>query len=595
MRVRLLAAFGLCLLLALAPHGAGAQPQPPADTPREDALTPPPPPPSLDATGSRGPSQYMAGHVAVQVILPESSAGAESWSQGQIDQIRDQIQAALDWWVERLPEAHLHFTLRLQVAPTAYEPIDYGLASEGLWIGDVLRRLGFSGSSYFDQVYAADNALRASVGSDWATTIFVVNSENNTGSTFPDGRFAYAYINGPFMVLTSDVGAYGASRMAPVVAHELGHIFGALDQYATALVSCSQTSGYLNVPTTNSQYNNCGTHVPSIMIETLGAFSRGEIDPAALAQLGYRDSDGDGLIDPLDTTPQVTLSPPLVSADDNRPILSGQSTDLPFLSPIQQSVSVNRISAIEYRVDGGIWLPVSAADGAFDSAAEPFATTLPLYDGKYVVEARACNSVGNCSPVAGRTVTVSQVGPQPDYRPGLPAFSASTTVQIQLGAPATTQAVQISNDLSFADAAWQPYQDRLPFSLRPADGAQRVYVRYRDAAGRVSLPFALPITLDTTPPDGQVLRDPQRPQRLIVQAHDDGTGVVAIGLQVNEELPLWMPYQADIDLSGLSSLAATPNPADVHVRVLFRDAAGNTSAPYTITDTYVVNLPLIIR
>ncbi|NNJ11528.1 hypothetical protein EKD04_014420 [Chloroflexales bacterium ZM16-3] len=592
MRTHLLvAALGICVMLVLAPNGAGAQTPPPVIAPQEDALTPPPPPPSLSDADNRGPSQYMAGRVAVQVLLPQSDNPAHAWSQPQITQIHDQIQAALDWWVARLPLARLSFTVRLQVVPITYEPMSYGLVDEGRWIGDVLSRLGYTGSSYFSQAYAADRALRDELGADWVTTIFVANSSGASGGTFPDGRFAYAYINGPFMVLTSDVGGYGAARMAPVVAHELGHIFGALDQYAAARVSCAQESGYLSVPTTNSQYNSCGTNLPSIMLEILGSFSNGQIDPSAMAQVGYRDSDSDGLIDPLDTTTELNLAPMLTPEPGARPLLSGQSRDVAFPSPSNQDVSINQISAVEYRVDGGIWLPTKAADGSFDSGDEDFSTTLPLYDGEYLVEVRARNSAGVESPLSSGHVTVSQVGPQPSYYPSLPPFTAHAEILVRLDAPDGTQSVQISADLGFGAAAWQRYSPELSFSLDGRDGVQTVYVRYRDAAGLVSLPIALDVVLDTTPPDGSAARDPQNSTRLILKAHDDGTGVAEVGIELGGSDPLWMTYQADISLSGLAGLTAdTPS-----MRVLFRDAAGNTSLPYTVTSDYAVFLPLVVR
>ena len=93
---------------------------------------------------------------------------------------------------------------------------------------------------------------------------------------FRSGHFAYAYINGPFLVITSDAGPYGTHELSQVVAHEFGHIFGALDQYAAAGVPCAQQSGYLAIPTSNSQWNNCGTKNISIMLEPLSAYLPGD-------------------------------------------------------------------------------------------------------------------------------------------------------------------------------------------------------------------------------------------------------------------------------------------------------------------------------
>lgn len=595
MRARLFAIFLVsCLLVICAPQSAGAQSEPPVAVPLEDALTPPPPSALLAVSDNRGPSQYMAGHVAVRLVLPESTGTMQNWSQAQIDQIRSQVQTGLDWWAARLPGAQLRFTVRLQVASTTYEPITYGLASEGLWISDSLRGLGFTTGSYFDQAYASDRALRDELGADWATTIFVANSQGRSGGTFTDGYFAYAYVHGPFMVLTSDVGGYGASRMAQVVSHEIGHIFGALDQYAAARVSCTRTSGYLNTPTSNSQYNNCGTGLPSIMIEVINSFTNGSVDPSALFQLGYRDSDGDGLIDPLDTAPSLSLSSIASPATGARPVVSGQSYDIPFPSPYQQPVSINRISAVEYRVNAGLWLTTTAADGAFDSADELFTAELPLYDGQYLIELRARNSVGATSPIITRTVTVSQVGAPPDYHPSLPAFSAQPLVRVQLGAPAATQAIQISKDLSFADITWLPYSSEQMVDLGLQEGERTIYLRYRDAAGRDSLPISLTATIDTTPPTGMATLDPAHPSRLILSVADSGAGVTEVGLQISGGATIWLPFQPVIDLSSLSGLAAAPGQLEaLDLRVLFRDAAGNTSPPYIATSS-VVYLPMII-
>jgi hypothetical protein len=596
MRGRLFAAaLAVCLLFVLAPQAVGARPQLPLTEPHDDALIAPPPALTLESTDGRGLSQYMAGRVAVQVILPESAGSTQNWSQDQINQIRSQIQSALDWWVARLPLANLSFSVRLRVVPTAYEPITYGLAGEGIWISDTLTSLGYTGSSYFDQAYAADQALRDELDADWATTIFVANSQGRAGGAFADGYFAYAYINGPFMVVTSDAGAYGPNRMGPVVAHELAHIFGALDQYASAQVTCTRTSGYLNTPTTNSQYNSCGTQLPSIMIELLSSFSNGSVDPSALAQLGYRDSDGDGLIDPLDITLDLSLNSISTPAPGARPQISGQARDIPFPSPFQQPVSLGWVSAVEYRVNGGAWLPTTALDGAFDGGDEPFAVTLPLYDGQYLVEVRTRTNSG-AEVVKSLTVSVSQVGPQPAYHHSLPAFTSQVQVQVQLDAPSSTQAVELSSDPSFDDATWQPYSSLLPFSLADQDGLQTVYVRYRDAAGLESLPSPLAVTLDTTAPDGSASYDPQDADQLILHAHDAGSGLAEVGLQIGDSAPLWLPYQPDIDLGSFIGLAVAPEQLDqIEVHVLFRDVVGNTSSPYLVVSSYMVYLPTVIR
>jgi hypothetical protein len=79
--------------------------------------------------------------------------------------------------------------------------------------------------------------IRKSWGMDWAFIIFVVDSYNDAQGAYADAtgfgwkRYAYAYLNGPYLVVTYDNDGWGIDRMDRVVAHETGHIFGATDEY----------------------------------------------------------------------------------------------------------------------------------------------------------------------------------------------------------------------------------------------------------------------------------------------------------------------------------------------------------------------------
>jgi hypothetical protein len=386
-------------------------------------------------------------------------------------------------------------------------------------------------------------------------------------------------------VLTSDAGVYGAQRLAAVAAHELGHTFGALDQYAAARVACDQRSGYLDTPTTNSQYGLCGAGAPSIMLEPIGAFAAGQVDKSALHQLGYRDSDGDLLIDPLDTEPALALSEGALAASSGRPVLEGRASDQPLPSAYQVDVTLNHVATVEYRVDGGPWVPAAAVDGAFDSPEEQFTAEMPLYDGSYTVELRAINSAGGASAPVARRVGVSGVGPRPAYGVAAPALVNRADVTLALQAPAEA-AVQVSDDIGFHDAPWQPVTAELRHTL-PGDGAHTLYVRFRDEAGLVSLPYAAGVTVDTIAPHGRAMRDPGDLARLLLSAGDAGSGVEAVALHVGDAGPLWMPYATTVELA--------PVPADQAVGVQFRDAAGNLSPLYAAAAGYTVALPMLTR
>lgn len=517
MRTNLLLSLLLCLVLApISILQAAPNTEPNLPLPADDVLLAPAPASLAFAVDGeqdlRLPSQYLAGRVAVRVVLPESTGeldrSSEDWTETQIEQVMVEVRAALDWWRERLPAARLEFDVVVQVVPTRYEPIRYGLAQEGLWIGDVLRALGYTSNNYFEQAFQAAYDLRDQRGADWATTIFIVNSARDDGY-LADGRFAYAYLHGPFSVITSDGGPYTTQWLRAVIAHEFAHLFGALDQYSAAGVRCDQRSGYLFTPTTNSMFNNCGTNEPSIMRELINSFINGAVDSSARAQLGYRDSDGDGIIDVLDTIPSLTLT--TVSQEPGRrPLVDLVAWDVPYPSPVQPDATINPITAIEYRVDQSDWQFVAPVDGTYNSVREIAQIELPLYDGEYVVEFRALNLAGNASAMITQTVTVSGLGPAPEYRLPEPAYLDGQRLIIHAQAPVATQAVEISARRDFANALRLPYApeialplDNAPSLTANTDVMTTMYVRFIDSAGLPSLAYAVPI--ETPPAQHHVL------------------------------------------------------------------------------------------
>jgi hypothetical protein len=534
------------------------------------------------------PSAYMAGRVAVQALFIESDGSYEAstanWSPAQVNAVRDQIAAALAWWRARLPNARLTFDLTVKVVASGYEPIGHTLGQEGQWIGDTLTRLGVPGANYFEQSYQSADNLRQERGTDWATTIFVANSNGVPGGRFADNLFAYAYVSGPFMVITSDAGPYGLSQMSTVVAHELGHIFGALDQYASAGTPCTQRSGYLSFPTTNSQASNCGTHDPSIMLEPITAYVSNLVDTSALGQLGYQDNDGDTVPDPLDTIPalQIQLAQPPAG---QRPVVSGSVADQPFPSPAGDPVTINGIARLEYRINGGSWFTLPAADGRFDETAEEINATLPLYDGSYSIQLRAANTSGGVSQVLTKDVVVAGVGTAPAYTVAVPEMTSSDTIAVSLGAPAGTS-VQLSRDPLFGGARWLPVEPTLPIGLADGDGSHTIYVRFRDPSGMDSVPFACDVLLDSQPPTGRAIRHDESSPWLEIQAQDNGSGLAAFQLLNGSGIAeAWQPFQSNVPL---------PSPDD-EVNVRLRDGAGNVSAPLAISSAGLMFLPIVTR
>ncbi len=382
-------------------------------------------------------SEYMLGKVAVGVVMPQCDGSidrcTESWNSSMMDQVYNQVVAGMNWWSNRMGGRVTFAYDQRRAAPTGYEPINHPQSDESLWIGDTLARMGFSGSNYFEQAYAYANWLRQNKQTDWAFIVIVANSANNTSGTFSNGYFAYAYIPGPFLVVTYDNDGYGIPNMGSVVAHETGHIFGALDQYAGAGVPCGTVSGYLQIQNQNSQLS-CQSNQDSIMRGGISPYVNNQADPFAQGQMGYRVTAANGLPDPINTKPAVVLGTVPTSAAGSVTV-SGTAFDQPYNPPNGDSISINNITAVQYRVNGGAWQNAAPADGSatFNKVSQNFTVTTALALGANQIEIRAVNRVNNTSDSV--TVTVNSTsggtttGPTPTPVPptALPATAVPPT------------------------------------------------------------------------------------------------------------------------------------------------------------------------
>jgi hypothetical protein len=124
-------------------------------------------------------------------------------------------------------------------------------------------------------------------------------------------------------------------------------------------------------------------------------YTANAIDPYARGQVGWQDSDADGLFDPVDTIPEMTITS--TAQLENQWTVTGRAVDRPFPSPLRPAATINEVR-VEYRLDGGDWTTATPADGAFDSPEESFSLTLePAASGNHHLDVRARNSVGNTS------------------------------------------------------------------------------------------------------------------------------------------------------------------------------------------------------
>jgi len=354
-------------------------------------------------------SEFMIGKVAVGIILPESAGANENWSSARQDTVIQKITAGCNWWATMGTNAHLTFYYDVhRSVPTRYEPIELASSQDSLWISEVLSNMGYSGADTIVQNDNYLNAVRSQLGTDWAFSYFVVDDLNDANSAFSDGFFAYTYVGGPRTVMTYNNGGWNIANMDLVAAHEMGHIFWAADEYCQVGYSCCDFNsyGYLNIPNSNCAYNNPAS-VDCMMLDNspvaLCAFSR--------QQIGWKDSNSNGLYDPADTT--VALSFDTASSGPTF-VFSGVAADQACPSPTHTPCTINKITNVWFRLDQAAWQLAAPADGAFNSSEEAFGFTVgPLAFGTHVVDVLAANSVGKTTTGSWSVTNTDATRPNP--------------------------------------------------------------------------------------------------------------------------------------------------------------------------------------
>lgn len=300
-------------------------------------------------------SRYMAGDIAVGIFFTPGTA--DNWTPEEIDNSFSRICDILNQFIHEEPNANISFTFIKEID-------EWGMP----------KAPPTDTTARFDYV----NNLRNTYNTAWAFMIDVKKGYAHPITTRPCIRIGSYYIS------------------EGTLHHETMHLFGAADQYAST--GPTARYGYLNVVNANSEYNNgkgyfggAGEGAPDLMNHggPIGVYSRG--------QIGWRDSDGDGILDPLDTYPDTKIN----SKTGTNPFsYSGSAEDKACLNETKASyhnnITINSISKVEYRINGSAWQKAIPTDGTFDYAYEDFTFATPaLKDGVYTIEVRSTNSVGN--------------------------------------------------------------------------------------------------------------------------------------------------------------------------------------------------------
>lgn len=323
-------------------------------------------------------SEFMLGDVMVTVVLVESDgsidANQEDWTSSEIETVKGEIMDGAQWWKDTLatqfPDSphtldfQFDFTFADNPLETGYEPINHDYSVQSLYIDDFLDATGHNTSgSIFTDLDRWNHDQRVAHDTDWAFTVFVIDSTVDSNGKFTDGSAAFAYFGGPFMVMTTDNGGWGLDRMDRIFAHEMGHIFYALDEYPGS-ESYTEFSGYYNIQNTNAAdgHPDSSSRTASIMAEAgklTDAWNNHTSSTASFEMIGWRDSDGDGVFDVLDVPLSLSGDGSFDSASRSYSF-SGSSTvgTLDNQNPYGtgHDITLNSVDTLEYRINGGQWV-----------------------------------------------------------------------------------------------------------------------------------------------------------------------------------------------------------------------------------------------
>ncbi|PHS00611.1 MAG: hypothetical protein COA78_23715 [Blastopirellula sp.] len=318
---------------------------------------------------------YMIGDVAVTVVFMESTgatdANTENWTEPVKTRVKQTIEEGLQWWEDAFDlqnSVHdLNFILDYQYADTPvateYEPITHYSGQFNLWVDD-----------FYDAAQAErtgdiakdsrlfNNTQRIAHDADWAFTIIVANSENDSNDN--GGFFPFTGIRGAFSVAGGSFIVMPSTRPSSTIIHETAHQFWAYDEYSGVTPDYDSTRGYYNTQNTNS-FNerpaNADAIVDSVMLAgsyMTRAIANHTSSPASFEAIGWRDSDNDGIFDVLDVPLTLSGSGSYDSNSETYRFIAETGVNaLPNINSHgnQNDITINRVQEIQYRIDGGAW------------------------------------------------------------------------------------------------------------------------------------------------------------------------------------------------------------------------------------------------
>ncbi|QDV46983.1 Dockerin type I repeat protein [Stieleria neptunia] len=321
--------------------------------------------------------EFLLGTVTVTPVFFESDgsidAETQNWTESEIDETLAKIRDSVDWWSDLLATQTSVHTLDFVIddryardpVETGYEPIDNDSNVFKRYVGNWLTDLGYGDAPSIERAVSLFNdSQRQTHQTDWAFTMFVVDSSDDENGLFENGGFigAFAYPGGLFMVVPS-------GRPVSTFSHEMGHIFWARDEYPGA-GSWTDQRGYYNAQNLNASDNPTPGFVQqdSIMrggVVTTRAYDNLVSPASTLAMIGWRDSDGDGIFDLADV-PLVLDAVGSFDVQSGVYSIRGSATVDTLANQnsagTQSDITLARVSELQYRLDDGPWQTALAPD-----------------------------------------------------------------------------------------------------------------------------------------------------------------------------------------------------------------------------------------
>ena len=302
----------------------------------------------------------------------------------------------------------------------------------------------------------------------------MVDSSADVDGKFADGFFAYAYMGGPFVMMTYDNNGWGSDRMNMVATHEVGHIFYALDEYPDSS-SYFYHSGYFNTHNLNASDNH---HDPSSRVDSIMAESNAQINaypfyissPSSFEMVGWKDSDGDGVFDMLDV-PLTLNSNGAFDANTNTYSFTDTSNvnTLANSNPngLGNAITLNTVDRIQYLVNGGSLVGGASYGGSNENVAQSVVVTVA---GNHTIDFRTMdddsgvtsNLFSGTLNVQGAppTITVTPIDQTTDESGATGSFSVvldtqpTADVVIAITSSNTSEGTISTTSLTFISSNW---------------------------------------------------------------------------------------------------------------------------------------------